>query len=365
MQLTSVPGIVVTIAFVLVYAIAWSAYLLCSSWKEYIVFPLAPYRCLLVVYAVGKYLLGCISLLPFAVSAMRTRPPGPTKVQYAFPFHSRTLDVYPAGSKAPVIVLAPSFMHPVFITGSKRSYTPIAHKLNTKGFCVVVPDIQYSAERRLKRAVVDLRLVLSWVGVNIGDYGGNADRIYVAGHGLSAHLALFTVVQEAVVLSRGLKGYDVGESRPPSAVSGGSSVDIEKIEIYAAQIRLPQLRGLVLLSGAYDVIKAYHTETERGIERLSLLRRMVGPSLNKFLIHSPSHLLSSSTDVLDRHFLPPRVLIVHGGRDEMCPIDQAKLLYSQLREAQVDSVEICAIRNAGHLETFTTLTSAPVTSFIM
>lgn len=354
-----------TVAFVLVYAVAWSAYLLCSSWKEYIVFPLAPYRCLLVVYAVGKYFLGCISLLPFAVSAIRTRQPGPTNVKYASPFHSRTLDVYPASATAPVVVLIPSFMHPVFITGSKRSYTPIAHKLNTKGVCVVVPDIQYSAKRRLKRAVVDLRLVLSWVSVNIGDYGGAADRIYVAGHGLSAHLALFTMVQEAVVLSRGLKGYDVGESHPPSTVSGGSPVDIEKLEIYAAQIRLPRLQGLMLLSGAYDVIKAYHTETKRGIERLSLLRRMVGPSLNEFLIHSPSHLLSSSLDLLDHHFLPPRVLIVHGGRDEICPIDQAKLLYSQLREAQIDSVELCAIRSAKHLETLTALTSAPVMNFIM
>ena len=87
------------------------------------------------------------------------------------------------------------------------------------GYCVVVPDIVSSSEcaasphsltpaqtyfpsARIKSSVTDLRLVLRWVGSSITRYGGDPHRIHLMGHGLSAHLAMLTLTQEAVVLSR-------------------------------------------------------------------------------------------------------------------------------------------------------------------
>lgn len=92
------------------------------------------------------------------------------------------------------------------------------------GYCVVIPDVVSGEERgshvlavvkgslqtfypeaRVKDSVVDLRLVLRWVGDNCERYGGDMRRIHLLGHGMSAHLAMLTLTQEAVVLSR--EGY--------------------------------------------------------------------------------------------------------------------------------------------------------------
>lgn len=45
-------------------------------------------------------------------------------------------------------------------------------------------------------------MVLRWVAQNCHRYGGDERRIYLLGHGMSAHLAMLTLTQEAVVFSR-------------------------------------------------------------------------------------------------------------------------------------------------------------------
>ncbi len=44
--------------------------------------------------------------------------------------------------------------------------------------------------------------MLRWTAKNCQRYGGDPSKIYVLGHGLSAHLIMLTISQEAVVLSR-------------------------------------------------------------------------------------------------------------------------------------------------------------------
>lgn len=353
-------------AVIFVYSASWAVYLLFGhESKGRFPLPWAPYRCVLVVRAAYEYMLACVGLAPYALLAIRSRPPDTCNIKYAMPFHGRTLDVYPAQPSAPVIVLVPSFMHPVRITGSKRAYIPLAQRLNRKGYCVVVPSICYSSVHRMRRAVIDMRLVLSWVGAHIEGYGGDSDRIYVMGHGLAAHLVLLTVAQEAVVLSRSLYGYSVHEKRSPSAIRGKSQVNIDALEIYAGQIRLPQLRGLLLAAGAYDVIKACHSEISRGTEHLSLIHSMAGPTVDRFLQHSPAHLLASAHEMLDSYFLPPRVLILHGGNDHVFSIEHATLLHTQLCEVGIETAELCAVRSAGHVDLFACLHGAAVTDFVV
>lgn len=103
---------------------------------------------------------------------------------------------------AAVIVFLPSSVPPVTWTSKRRAYLQLALRLRRMGYCVVVPDIAYFPESRIAESIVDVRWALNWVGENIATYGGDPDRIHLMGHGLSAHLALLTVTQEAVVLSR-------------------------------------------------------------------------------------------------------------------------------------------------------------------
>ncbi|SPO42305.1 uncharacterized protein PSFLO_07788 [Pseudozyma flocculosa] len=108
-----------------------------------------------------------------------------------------------AGSTgAPVIVVVPSVFAPLSITSKRKLYLQLALRFRRMGYCVIVPDITYYPESRIKSSIIDLRLVLRWTGKNCQRYGGDPQKIYVMGHGLSAHLVMLTVAQEAVVLSR-------------------------------------------------------------------------------------------------------------------------------------------------------------------
>ncbi len=141
-------------------------------------------------------------------------------ILYGSPTRGKRLDVYlPAdpptqqqqfqsqqqqhsSNGVPVIVVIPSMIGPLAVTSKRRLYLQLALRLRRMGYCVVVSDITYYPESRIKSSVIDLRLVLRWTAKNCQRYGGDPSKIYVLGHGLSAHLIMLTISQEAVVLSR-------------------------------------------------------------------------------------------------------------------------------------------------------------------
>ncbi|KAK0524223.1 hypothetical protein OC835_005991 [Tilletia horrida] len=482
---------------------------------------------------------------------------------------SRTSGAAPANARtavAPVIVVLPSIIPPLTWTNKRKTYLQLALRLRRLGYCVVVPDITYFPEARIKASVIDLRLVLRWVGANISRYGGDPNKIHVMGHGFSAHLIMLTITQEAIVLSReGFldRAYDreqralersrgadqgdwddtssvgdeetsqkhVGEADeasqhqaqiafpstngrnasraeadgwvdepesssrgaagasssshvPPGYVMGstqqfskdfdghspqlnlaglesdskgkwpatsssgvafpsaseagddqesqvidaddpftfptrnagalthrrkgsraqasssaqhqrdsnsasqsrtrtrgggmptsvsGSSLDhpgepqtlseaeeqisngLNRVEIYEAEIELPPIAGVILLAGVSDVIKGFRNETERGIEHLSVLRRAMGPSHTSCLLHSPAHLLFAAKNMLDTALLPPKFLLIHGGKDAVVPIEQSTLMKTLLVGVGIGHVSLRAYRELGHAEALAAL----------
>lgn len=77
-----------------------------------------------------------------------------------------------------------------------RAHTPLLRSVLPHACQTTFP------EARIRASITDLRLVLRWVAQNSERYGGDPRRIHLMGHGLSAHLAMLTLTQEAVVLSR-------------------------------------------------------------------------------------------------------------------------------------------------------------------
>ncbi|KAE8261376.1 hypothetical protein A4X03_0g3309 [Tilletia caries] len=497
----------------------------------------------------------------------------------AAPAHVRT-------AVAPVILVLPSIIPPLTWTNKRKTYLQLALRLRRLGYCVVVPDITYFPEARIKASIIDLRLVLRWVGANISRYGGDPNKIHVMGHGFSAHLITLTLTQEAVVLSRegfldraydreqralerereriddrsdvgtqdgegdweesssvgdgennrkhlgdtvdapqqlfsfpssskvdrggdkrqsvadswvdesgsasGSKvppGYVMGATQQfahdfdaasprlhladlgsdpkgkaregrglafPSSSGGGAgeqdedldhndddpftspprttrvlthirngsrtlnagssssqrnganltvnnqdarshsrsrspgrprgassglptnnasttsfdnlnepatlaeaeeqiSNGLNRVEIYEAEIELPPIAGVILLAGVSDVIKGFRNETDRGVEHLSVLRRAMGPSHTSCLLHSPAHLLFAAKNMLDTALLPPKFLLIHGGKDAVVPIEQSTLMKTLLVGVGISHVSLRAYRELGHAEALAAL----------
>jgi len=277
------------------------------------------------------------------------------------PFSHKKLDVYPAATEhysnvhrescgSPVVVFVPTALVPVQLTSHRKAYLLLALNMQQLGYCVVIPDITYYPKDWIRQSVVDLRLALSWVGAHIASYGGDPSRIYLMGTGISAELVTLTLIQEAVVLSRVVSDTD-GSEENDNQLRKEMELPFKKTEIYAPQIRVPVVAGVVLIAGFCDVIKGYRHECELGVEHLSFLRRWMGPQSEQCLMHSPTHLLNYSKPNIDPSFLPPRFLLIHGGRDGYIPISHSILLKSLLQDVGVKLVEFQAIRDMSHADT--------------
>ncbi|KAH9818898.1 lipase [Melampsora americana] len=243
----------------------------------------------------------------------------------------------PPTALAPVIV----FLHPGnWSFTSKRHYIQLALRFRRLGFCVVVPDFTQFPEGRCQDSIADIRKALAWVQRSAHQYGGDGNRVYLLGHGSGAHLALLTVVQDAVVHSRD----DPSNTLP--IPSGLNQLNLSTPSYDSSH----QIKGLILLSGIYDPIKQVRTEAKSGWEMISSLRRALGPSHPQTLLNSPTHLLFASKEFLKLDRLPSKVLFIHGGRDRNVPILQSVLCKTLLIKLGVKDVRLRAYRELAHLD---------------
>lgn len=128
-----------------------------------------------------------------------------------------------------------------------------------------------------------------------------------------------------------------------------------RVKLVSPEIEIPPLAGMILIAGVSDVIKGYRHESERGIETLSSLRRSVGPNHTACLLHSPAHLLYAAKNILDIGLLPPKFLLIHGGKDSVVPIEQSTLMKTLLTGVGLEHVKLRAYRELGHAESIASL----------
>lgn len=112
-------------------------------------------------------------------AAMLNQPYGPSA--------DETLDVFPARQpNAPILV----FIHGGYWRSlSKNDHSFVAPALVASGATVVVPDYSLCPAVRIEDIALQMVRALAWVWQHAGDWGGQRDRIVVAGHSAGGHLA--------------------------------------------------------------------------------------------------------------------------------------------------------------------------------
>lgn len=102
------------------------------------------------------------------------------------------LDVYTPAStqgtsaKRPVIVF---FYGGSWDSGSKDAYLFVAEALTSKGFITVIPDYRIYPDVIYPEFLNDGAKAFQWTKDNIEKYGGDVNKIFVAGHSAGAHIA--------------------------------------------------------------------------------------------------------------------------------------------------------------------------------
>lgn len=128
----------------------------------------------------------------------------------AYGDHARQkLDVYRplnAGEPAPVVVF---FYGGSWKSGERGKYRFVGEALASRGIVTVVPDYRLYPEVRFPAFLEDSAAAVAWVKREIAAYGGDPNRLFVAGHSAGAYNAAMLAVEPAYLEAVGLSQADV------------------------------------------------------------------------------------------------------------------------------------------------------------
>jgi acetyl esterase/lipase len=98
------------------------------------------------------------------------------------------LDLYvphrPAASRLPIIVF---IYGGSWSSGTKSGYAFVGRALASRGFVVAIPDYRLVPQIRYPTFLEDNAAAVRWVRTHAGDYGGDPDRLILAGHSAGAY----------------------------------------------------------------------------------------------------------------------------------------------------------------------------------
>jgi len=108
------------------------------------------------------------------------------------------LDVYsPKGKPAAPVFF---FIHGgAWKSGDRSYYPPLGNRYAREGFVTVVPSYRLAPKHKHPAQIEDVAAAFAWTVRHIADYGGDTNRIYVAGHSAGGHLAALLSLDESAL----------------------------------------------------------------------------------------------------------------------------------------------------------------------
>ncbi|MBI3408816.1 MAG: alpha/beta hydrolase [Planctomycetes bacterium] len=121
------------------------------------------------------------------------------------------LDLYLPKDKKdfPVVVL---FHGGAWMVGDNRCcglYPSVAEYLASQGIGVAIPNYRLSPTVKHPEHVKDAARAVAWVKAHIAEHGGNADKIFLAGHSAGGHLVALLATDEKYLKTEGLQTTDI------------------------------------------------------------------------------------------------------------------------------------------------------------
>ncbi len=117
------------------------------------------------------------------------------------------LDVYAAGDGAPIVV----YIHGGrWQMNSKETSCHPAECFTGQGITWVMPNFRQAPDNRMDTIIADARAAVAWTWQNAAKFGGNRDRLFIAGSSSGAHMGGMMAVTDWT-----------GHGLPAGALKGG------------------------------------------------------------------------------------------------------------------------------------------------
>lgn len=201
-----------------------------------------------------------------------------------------------------------------WVVGSKNDQgIPLVLRMAGDGWLCVSANYRLSPHATFPDHLIDLKHALRWIREHAREYGGDPDFVVVAGQSAGGHLAsLMALTANDASLQPGFEDVDTS------------------------------VRGCVSFYGVYDFTDRHGLWHHRDLARL-LEEKVMKASLDedREAYEKASPMARVSADA-------PPFLVIHGDRDTMVPVEEARRFCALLRERARAPVAYAEIRGAQH-----------------
>ncbi|KAL4623282.1 putative isoprenylcysteine alpha-carbonyl methylesterase ICMEL2 [Arapaima gigas] len=213
-------------------------------------------------------------------------------------------------------------------SGERCTYCLLALQMAKElSAAVVCPDYSTHPKGNVLNMVQDVADCLVWLKENGHMFNIDTKSIVMIGHSAGAHLCALTTL---------------------FLVDG---VDELAIEAETQREITSSIKGVIGLSGVYDVMDHYQHEKMRGVEYVSTMHKAMG-GMEKFDYYSPRTFLKKLTeDAVER--VPPFGLL-HGMDDIIVPVESS-VCFSEALTSRSAKASLYLLPKLGHTEIVTDL----------
>jgi acetyl esterase/lipase len=237
------------------------------------------------------------------------------------------LDVYhrrdrPAGS--PVLL---QIHGGAWILGSKNEQgLPLMRMLAARGWVCVSADYRLSPHATFPDPLVDLKHAIAWIRRHVAEYGGDPELLVVTGGSAGGHLAaLVALTANDPAYQRGLEDVDTS------------------------------VRACVSFYGVYDFADRH------GLWRHGGLRGLLERQVMKASLEEAPEAYARASPMSCIHAGAPPFLVVHGTRDTLVPVEEARRFCQAFRAVARAPLVYAEIPGAQHaFEVFPSLRTVHV-----
>ncbi|MEZ4307431.1 MAG: alpha/beta hydrolase [Polyangiaceae bacterium] len=224
------------------------------------------------------------------------------------------LDVYrPRGKTGPLPVVL--HVHGgAWILGSKDDQgKPLAYRLAAHGWVVVSANYRLSPRFAWPDHIVDVKAAIAWIREHIAEYGGDPEFVAITGGSAGGHLSALAALTA-----------NEAEWQP----------GFEKVDT--------TVQACVPFYGVYDFTD------RRGIWRRTLLRRLLERQIVKRGRDEAPEVFDKASPMSRVHDKAPPFFVVHGTRDTLVPVAEARLFVELLRARSKERVLYAELPGAQH-----------------
>lgn len=201
-----------------------------------------------------------------------------------------------------------------WMVGSKDDQgKPLAYRLAAHGWVVVSANYRLSPRFTWPDHIVDVKAALKWIREHGAEYGADPEFIAITGGSAGGHLsALAALTPNDPAFQPGFEGADT------------------------------TVQACVPFYGVYDFTD------RKGIWRGSLLRRMLERAVVKKRYSEAPEVFEEASPMSRVHEGAPPFFVIHGTRDTLVPVREARLFVELLRERSRAPVAYAELPGAQH-----------------